>query len=147
MPEDLDLHKIADSEDYQNKINNRAASIVSRVVNEELDHRNKETIENYIESNGSWHEAIEELDDEWGAYNTLDIAAIYDIIQENYQQTLRHVEDNVLIDDSWNHPVEQFRRFVLNCMAYDLAKTVDHKLNQVIQDDEDKTQSTRLVKV
>jgi len=134
MPEDLDLHKIADKQDYADKLNNRAASIVSRIVSEELDHRNEETIENYIESNGSWHEAIEELDDEWGAYSTLDIAAIFDIIQEHYPQTLSYANENVLIDDSWNHPAEQFRR-VLNCMAYDLAKTVDHKLNQVISDD------------
>lgn len=141
MPEDLNLHTIANKKDYKDKINNWASAAVTKIVNEELDYRNHNTLRNYIESQKSFHHAVEQLDKEWSDYSTLDVAAVYDIIKENYEQTLQHIQRKDLFDSP--NPETNFRDLVLNCMAYDLAKTIDFKLDNVISDDE----STKMVKL
>lgn len=134
MKSEFKLQNLKDKEDYADKVNKAASSIVTEVLGEEIDQDEDQEIVEFIDSDQSWDKAIDYLDSEWSKYETLDIAAVYDVIKKNYKSTVEHVEDNVDVFTG-EDIVRNYRQFVLHCMAYDIAKTVDRKMENALSDD------------
>lgn len=130
----MNLKNIQTKRDYINFLNEQAAAITARVMREEIDYTSDEEREEYIESTESFQEAMIQLEDRSEGWSLIDVAIVYDILEENYEATLDYIKENVEIRDDLDS-VESFEDYVTHCIAYDISKTVDQKIDQTLEDD------------
>lgn len=141
MQDKLELHKIEDSHDYAEKVNQLAGEITTQLMTGILAPQNNQQLENFIASNESLNQAIQSLDELWGRYSTLDVAAVHDIVKQNYPQTEEYVQENHIEPSTYTKVEPLYRDMTMYCMAYDIAKTIDHKIDKILDED------TKVVKV
>lgn len=130
----ITLPEIESKQDYVDFINRRASEIVTNALHGELDYEDYEQLDEYIEKKESFQTAMISMSEEWNNYNVSDIAQVYEIISNNYHMTIVQVEKN----PEWfedDHPLDSFREYVKACVAYDVSKMVDKKIDDTMDDD------------
>lgn len=130
----MQLKNIQTKRDYINFLNEQASDITARVLRDEIDYTSDQDREEYIESVESFQEAISQLDERDIEWSLGDAGHVYDIIYDNYRNTIEYVEENVELRED-QEPVETFKDYVTHCVAYDISKTVDEKIDQTLDED------------